>query len=116
VPTQTLFDTDEADSPAAKPKRAKSAPAPITCADMPGIAEPVAPGASALERWMVRDTLTKEVAAYQAGELPADELFRLLRGSLYVLTNAELVRVAKGLLLLLEATDGRRDDVHDYAP
>ena len=109
VPTQTLFpeaDAEETDAEISVPRPRSARPAkPLR--NMPGIAEPVAPGASALERWVVLDTLRAEVEAYQGGKLPPDDLFRLTRGSLYVFTNAELVRIAKGMLLLLEATDER---------
>jgi hypothetical protein len=109
VPTQALFDTDEAETdPVISPARARSAKAAKPLRDMPGIAEPLVPGASALERWSVLDTLRAELEAYRAGKLPPDDLFRLVRGGLWVFTSAEQVRIAKGMLLLLEATDERR--------
>ncbi len=46
----------------------------------------------------------EEVAADLAAKRATDdEMLRFLRGSLYVLTNAEMLRVAAGLVLLLRA-------------
>jgi hypothetical protein len=85
-----------------EPLRAAGVPTPHA-REMPGIAEPHKPrGFSALEREVVRATLAAELEAHAAGQLPWDELYRLMRGSLCVLTSAELVRFGKGLVKLLE--------------
>ena len=58
---------------------------------------------SALERTVAAEVLAEVVADREAGSASADEVYRVIRGSLYVLTDGELVRVAKGLILVLRA-------------
>lgn len=65
-------------------------------------------GATGPERWMVQDTLAADVAGYDAGTVTADDLYLLLRGSLYVLTPTETARVARGLVKLLAESDTRK--------
>src|SRR5262245_59988301 len=53
------------------------------------------------ERQETMRTLAADLAAFEAGELDESTLLRIVRGSLYVLSGAELVRVAKGLVNLM---------------
>lgn len=102
---QTLFDEDavpvvDPEPPesgkAKRPKPSRYRPLPEAYSECHTL-----PGHSKLERDIVRDTLADDLAALEAKRLSADEFFRAVRGSLYVLSSAELVRVAKGLLNLL---------------
>ncbi|VTT98903.1 unnamed protein product [Gemmataceae bacterium] len=67
-----------------------------------GLAEPVAlGGASRVERAAAAGAVAEVLAEYHAGTATADELFRTLRGGLYVLTPDECVRGAEWLVHLL---------------
>ena len=72
-----------------------------------GYREPLANGATLPDRWCVRDLLAEDVAAVEAGTVHPEVFFRGVRGSLYVFSTDELVRVARGLINLLGETDGR---------
>lgn len=89
--TRSLFDADD--------------PAPARTgkgAELPACyREPVRRGASVVERAEVLANLERDAADYVAGRLDTDSFYRAVRGSLYVLTAQECVRVAKGLILLL---------------
>lgn len=79
-----------------------SAAAPLP----PPLAEPhtLPARAPAPVRAVGADELEKVLAAFAARAAGEDELFRFLRGSLYLLDSSELVRVAKGLIPLLRGS------------
>lgn len=105
-----LFDDD---APDAALEPAKPARAGITKRTAPPLREPFAEpqglrGFAPFEREAVARGLLEVVAEYESGgTCPADELFRYVRGSLYVLTPDEVVAVANRLANLLRANDER---------
>lgn len=96
-----LFDTDEPGAEDAPPARAVKANKPPPSPPRPGMAEPHVNGATLPERLAARATLREDLAGYADGTVNADELYRVLRGSLYVLTAGELTRVGESLLRIL---------------
>lgn len=96
VTQPTLFDEDPA--PPAKAPPARAGPA----FGKPVIHEPGGlPQGSVPERLAVAAVLAETLADAAAGKANPDEVYRTLRGSLYVLSPEECVRVANGLILLL---------------
>lgn len=64
--------------------------------------EPDNHGASPAERAQIRVELAADLEAYAAGTINAWELYRVIRGSSYVLTTAELVELGRALVAILE--------------
>lgn len=100
----SLFETDSAAGPASKPKpvAAKKPPRPLpeplddTATRRPRLPHPLRDVAAA--------ELTQWLADWGRGDLTEDELVRAVRGSTYVLENAELVEVAEFMIRLLRGT------------
>lgn len=88
-----------ADKERGKPSRVTPIPA---TADEPHTLP--AGGVGFAVRQLVAEDLAALVSEFEAGRATEDELFRYLRGSLYVFGAAELVRVAKGLVPLMRGT------------
>lgn len=88
-------------------------------------AQPIAPvycehaergGFAAWERAGVAEALSADAAKAEAGTISEEVLYRCLRGSLYVLTLSELVRVARGIAVLIGESNARLDFVRGAAP
>lgn len=104
---RTLFDepepeTGEPTPPAPKAKPSKYPPLPEF------VQEPTHHGASLPERLDAGAYLAGLVGECEAGTATAHELYRVLRGTLYVLSDGEVLRVAKGLVNLLGANRAAR--------
>lgn len=82
-----------------KPSKAPELPAPA--------AEPHAlpPRPGRLVREIGAVELAATLADFEAGAATEDELYRFIRGTLYLLSAAELVRVGKGLIALLRSDE-----------
>lgn len=57
------------------------------------------------ERRAAAALLEETAEEFRTGHCTADEFYRVLRGSLYVLTTTELVRVAKGLIPVMRGSE-----------
>lgn len=97
----SLFDDDAPPCEPAKPTagKAKNAPPPLP----DGFAEPVERPATfpPFVRQGVAADLADVVAEHAAGTMTADELYRYVKGALYLLTGAELASVARAVSTLL---------------
>jgi hypothetical protein len=101
----TLFETDDA-APECRP--APSRPGAVKRV-APPLREPFCePPTLAPVTHPVRLTVAAELDAialeYERGEANEDEVFRHLRGALFTLTPVELLRVGKGIAILLRET------------
>lgn len=65
---------------------------------------------SHIERLETAKALAAVVRDYEAGTADKDEVYRTLRGALYVFSSSELVRISKGLIQVLtgETHEGKR--------
>lgn len=108
-----LFDAEPDDpaddAPPARAGKPRAKPAPQGPPAKPGVAEPVTFGASLVERWAARATLVAELEGYAAGTTAADELFRVLRGVLYVFSADELVGIGRVVLGVMQAAEVRHN-------
>ena len=90
----TLFDEPEADAPLARAGNVVKPDPPQPSSSSP-LKEPQRPGASWVERWQVQEELAELLGFQAGGSVSEEELFRFVRGSLYVLTTDELLAVGR---------------------
>lgn len=61
-----------------------------------------------VDRLRLADELQRLIADAESGVVPTNELYRCLRGALYVFDRAELVRIAKGIANLAKTVEGEQ--------